>query len=443
MIVGSGAVVVADASMSTPSVLERATVVGSPTTGDQTTPPAPSEGVQAPVPTTSAAPQASTAAPATSVPPPAPRSPISEAQHTSLPADRPRTAAPAFSVPADGDLPEDADVVVHTKGVVLGRTRRPFTQLTLTVVGADGEVVRAEQVVSGADARYQADVSVHDGRTRRIHAGSRLRVAGDGPIREVPVQLAGLLDERTGELTGVAPPGSVVVAALHPHGSRPGALETLSATAGDDGTFIIDFDRAEPRSEVRFRGHQADVWVRVADGSYLYRVVQTPNLTLERSRRHAGGGYLLPGDQVTFALHRAGGVAATTRAQADDDGVAQARFPEETIGAVREGDVLVMRYHDASGGERSLRLLPMRLDYTISERGVVSGRTIPDRWVVAVVVRGDGLDLPRRSRGRSDAGGAFRIDLGVVAPGDLLMIWTIADVDGVGIGVVRNHQKIR
>jgi hypothetical protein len=332
---------------------------------------------------------------------------------------------------------EQASVFVNTKGVVLGRTGVRAEQVALSVTDASGTIVHHTEVTTDSEGRYEVDMGTHDGRTRRIHGGSTLNVSRAGQTTRVPVTLAGLLDEQTGALTGTAPPGATITASLQPHGSRPGALETLTTVAAPDGSFRLGFAHSQGSPAHPFRGHQADVWAEVEEDVYLFRVIQTPNLTLERSRRHAGGAYLLPGDDITFELHRGSSVVETAAGRADLDGIAQVRFDQ-----LQPGDVLGMRYHDAGGDERVLRLLPLQLEVAIAlGDGAVTGATVPGRAVVALL-EDPTTRVPRRLRTRANAAGAFAFDFGAFTGGELLMVWAVADEGDFGIGVLRSHQRI-
>jgi hypothetical protein len=347
-------------------------------------------------------------------------------------------SAAASTVSTAFAQPGDRLFVYFYTGQVTGHLS-PNTAFTVTVTH-DGAVKSTVSGSTGADGSYSVFVGYDTGRSPGVHNGDLVTLAdkGSGKTDQQKVSLSGILEDDTGRLVGTTLPGATIVADLFMDGGpyRP-VLRGVTAQADANGRYVIDFSTSytPPPSTLHpaWRGFQANVAARqddTAPNQGQLRQIQTVNTTVEWTKNLVGGGLLVPGDAVTFELHRGQAIVDTATSVADADGVPQTTF---TRASVTDGDVLVTRYHDGSGIEHSQVLSPWKFTAIAdTATDTVTGVAEPSAGVVARYYAPDGQQ--QVARGNADASGRYSLKFADLIANRLVVIFRQADPGFTGVG---------
>ncbi|MHB8669967.1 MAG: hypothetical protein ACYDAD_05300 [Acidimicrobiales bacterium] len=328
--------------------------------------------------------------------------------------------------------------VADYDGRVVG-TLEPYAHLRASVT-RDGKLKSSITGTAGVDGGYSVSLGYDSEHHWGIHNGDVVQVVDEATTRVYTqtVQVAAMLDEDSGRLVGRARPGAEIGIDLYTGGTETQKVGSTAVRAGPEGSFAVDlaavFDH-HPESvggRPAWRGYVVDVVSTDVPGQVVWRPIQTPNTTLVSTRDLAGGGDLWPGDRVSFELWRGSpaGRVATVSAAVDGDGIPQATIPVH----VQAGDVLVTRYHDSAGVERSQTLDPYELTAEADVgAGAVSGRTEPGAPVVVSYYGPGGQEQVVHAQGGADH--RYRALVPNMTGDRLVSVFRVADPGFTGVGV--------
>jgi hypothetical protein len=316
----------------------------------------------------------------------------------------------------------------------------PNAAYTVTVKLPNGSVKTSVAGRTDAAGLYRATVGYDTGRAPGVHNGDTVEVfdAAAGRTYRQRMQLVGILEEDTGLLAGTAVPGASLKINLYNTGGSYGLVRSgITAKAGADGTFRVNLAALHtPASNTYgnppWRGYHVDIESSDVKDQATWRQIQTVNTTLVSTRNHAGGGYFLANDNVTFELWRNGSKLSSAVSSADGDGIPDAVFSSADVGP---GDVMLTRYHDASGRERTQVLNPWNLTATVDLAAeTISGVTEPGAPVVGYYYQADGRMQAESQRAFAAADGSYTMRFTNLDGNRFVAVFRVAEPGFTGVG---------
>ncbi|MDQ1680556.1 MAG: hypothetical protein QOI42_1415, partial [Frankiaceae bacterium] len=235
-------------------------------------------------------------------------------------------------------------------------------------------------------------------------------------------------------------PNAKLLMDLYTTGGHYGLVRSgIEVTAASDGSFRVNLaalhtPTPNPYGNPAWRGYHVGIESRDISGQATWREIQTVNTTLVSTRNRAGGGYFLANDAVTFELWRNGAKVEALAAKADADGIPTANFSTDTT----TGDVMLTRYHDSSGRERTQSLNPWNLTATVDPVAkTISGVTEPGAPLVGYYYEADGTTQAASQRAFAAADGSYKMQFANLDGDRFIALFRVADPGFTGVGA---HQ---